>query len=135
MKLSKTKIKIDLCQICSENAEHCHHIKEQQEADENGMIDNFHKNSEHNLVPLCESCHHKVHNENLRIYGYIQTNNGIVLNYKYIEINDEIKSKKKFTKKHLNIILGYKSDIYNKKLKKLIVYGKVSAMFLIIEYR
>ena len=51
------------------------------------IADHHHKNITHNLVQLCESCHHKVHNENLRIYGYHQTNDGIKLNYEYIDIS------------------------------------------------
>ena len=112
-----SKIKMDLCQICSKNAEHCHHIKEQQEADENGMIENFHKNSEHNLVPLCESCHHKVHHGNLRIHGYHMTNEGKKLNYEYIE-SSQIQKNKKFSQNDIDIILTYKDEIDNKTLKK-----------------
>ena len=81
-------------------------------------IDNHHKNITHNLVQLCESCHHKVHNENLRIYGYHQTDQGIVLNYEYIDINQIHNPKKKFSKKDLQTILNYKDDIENKTLKK-----------------
>jgi|TARA_B110000285_G_scaffold203453_1_gene239548 DNA mismatch repair protein MutS len=113
-----TDILMDICQICKEKSEHAHHIKEQNEADSNGIIDHHHKNISHNLVPLCELCHHKVHNENLRIYGYIQTNEGIKLNYEYIDVTNEHNSKKKFNKKDLDTILGYKDDIEEKKMKK-----------------
>ena len=85
------------------------------------MINNFHKNTKHNLVPLCELCHYKVHNDNLRIYGYIQTNEGIQLNYEYINQQQVIKEKKKnkkFNEKQLKIILQYKNDILDKTLKK-----------------
>ena len=111
-------IMMDKCQVCSKPSEHTHHIKEQHEADQNGNIDHHHKNINHNLVPLCESCHHKVHNENLRIYGYHMTNNGIQLNYEYIELKQEINTKKKFNKKQIQIILGYQNDIQDKKIKK-----------------
>ena len=114
-------IMMDKCMICKSKAEHTHHIKEQNEADENNIIDNFHKNTKHNLVQLCESCHHKVHNENLRIYGYIQTSNGIQLNYEYIDIqkmNIEKKKNKKFNDKQIKIIMNFKDDINNKKIKK-----------------
>jgi len=112
-------IVMDICQICLDKSEHTHHIKEQNEADSNGIIDHHHKNITHNLVPLCEPCHHKVHNENLRIYGYIQTSDGIKLNYEYIDIKkDHINTKKKFSKKDLEIILQYKDDIDDKKMKK-----------------
>ena len=113
-----TDILMDICQVCNAKSEHTHHIKEQNEADSNGIIDHHHKNISHNLVPLCESCHHKVHNENLRIYGYHQTNEGIKLNYEFIEMNSDLHGKKKFNKKHLQIILGYKNDIGEKKMKK-----------------
>jgi len=113
-----TDILMDICQVCNAKSEHTHHIKEQNEADSNGIIDHHHKNISHNLVPLCESCHHKVHNENLRIYGYHQTNGGIKLNYEFIEMNSDLHGKKKFNKKHLQIILGYKDDIGKKKMKK-----------------
>ena len=44
-----------------EKAEEVHHINEQHTADENNMIDNYHKNTLHNLVSLCHDCHHDVH--------------------------------------------------------------------------
>jgi DNA mismatch repair protein MutS len=113
-----TDILMDICQICKEKSEHTHHIKEQNEADSNGIIDHHHKNISHNLVPLCESCHHKVHNENLRIYGYHQTNEGIKLNYEYIDVSQIMNHKKKFSKKDLVTILGYKDDILSKQMKK-----------------
>ena len=109
---------MDKCQICNNKSEHTHHIKEQCTANSNGIIDNHHKNINHNLVQLCESCHNKVHNENLRIYGYIQSSNGIILNYEYIDLNKVINNKKKFNKKDLETILKYKDDIENKILKK-----------------
>ena len=54
-----SNILMDVCQICKGKSEHTHHIKEQCTADSNGIIDNRHKNITHNLVQLCESCHHK----------------------------------------------------------------------------
>ena len=118
-------ILMDKCQICSEPSEHTHHIKEQQTANENGIIDHHHKNINHNLVPLCESCHNKVHNENLRIHGYIQTNEGIQLHYEFVELHNIIDSKKKFNKKQIKIILGYKNDINSKIIKKTSLMKKL----------
>ena len=73
----------DKCMICGKEREHIHHIKFQSEADENKMIKsiNAHKNIEHNQVALCESCHHKVHNEEINIKGYIDTSHGRELDY------------------------------------------------------
>jgi len=70
---------MDLCSVCKKNAEHTHHMKEQNTADENGMIEHFHKNKKHNLIPLCEECHLRVHHGDLDIKGFIQTNKGILL--------------------------------------------------------
>ena len=92
---------MDKCKICNQNSEHTHHIKEQQTADNNNIIDNHHKNINHNLVPLCEmSCHHKVHHGNLVIHGYHSTSNGIQLNFEYINNNNNNNniSSKKFNK-------------------------------------
>ena len=111
-------IVMDQCQVCFKKSEHTHHIQEQNEADANGMIHHYHKNTKHNLVPLCETCHHKVHNENLRIYGYHKTNEGIHLKYEYLEQNQVINHKKKFSEKQVKTIMQYKQDIHDKKLKK-----------------
>ena len=56
-------------------------------------------------------------NENLRIYGYIQSNKGIILNYEYININIQL-ILKKFTDNDLKIILNYKESINSKTIKK-----------------
>ena len=74
-----SEVYMDLCAVCKKNAEHTHHMKEQNTADENGMIEHFHKNKKHNLIPLCEECHIKVHHGDLDIKGFIQTNKGILL--------------------------------------------------------
>lgn len=44
-----------------------HHIREQAEADANGMIKHFHKNRSFNLVTLCKTCHQKLHLKGLKI--------------------------------------------------------------------
>lgn len=104
---------IQNCEICGCKAEEVHHIKEQHTADENGMIENFHKNSLHNLVSLCHNCHHEVHHDKLFIDGYINTSNGIKLVYSYKELSGnasgEVK-KKKFSPDQIDII----KDIYSK---------------------
>ena len=78
-----SQIIMDQCSICNskDGQLETHHINEQQNADKNNMLDHYHKNKKHNLVPLCKSCHQKVTFGQLRIYGYIQTNEGIKLNY------------------------------------------------------
>ena len=36
-----SEVYMDLCAVCKKNAEHTHHMKEQNTADENGMIEHF----------------------------------------------------------------------------------------------
>ena len=45
---------LDMCLVCkTKKAEETHHIKEQENADENNMIEHIHKNIKQNLAPLC----------------------------------------------------------------------------------
>ena len=58
-----SKVIVDSCSMCGvKDNLHTHHIREQNEADENGMIENFHKNKKFNLLVVCEKCHQKIHN-------------------------------------------------------------------------
>lgn len=77
-----SNIYYDMCNICRDSrSEHIHHIQYAETANSDGMIDHFHKNSEFNLVALCEKCHHDVHNNKIYIHGYITTSDGIQLKY------------------------------------------------------
>ena len=77
-----SSLMMDSCQICGKKGQlETHHIKEQKNADENGMIGPYHKNISHNLVNLCHDCHMAEHHGNLTIKGYIQSNRGRVLDY------------------------------------------------------
>ena len=76
----------DKCNICNEKAVEIHHINQQKFADEDGYINGkFHKNEKFNLVCLCERCHDQVHNGKIEVKGYIQTSNGIILDYSVIK--------------------------------------------------
>tara|TARA_B110001469_G_scaffold71287_1_gene67775 strand:- start:2142 stop:5216 length:3075 start_codon:yes stop_codon:yes gene_type:complete len=97
---------IDKCEICGNPAEETDHINEQKNADDNGMIKHFHKNSKHNLVGLCKKCHKQKTNGILTINGWEQTSTGIKLKYNY---NDTKKSKKKFNGIQVKKILEYKN--------------------------
>lgn len=62
------KVIIDTCTICNHKPTdkehlHVHHINEQHTADQSGIIQDksFHKNIRHNLMVLCEKCHHDIH--------------------------------------------------------------------------
>jgi 5-methylcytosine-specific restriction endonuclease McrA len=74
---------ISFCEIkeCSNKAEHTHHILERRDADENGLVGHVRLNHQANLVGLCESCHNKVHKGKIDIRGYVQTSQGLLLDY------------------------------------------------------
>lgn len=98
---------MDECKICGQPAMETHHIKEQQSADNNNMIDHFHKNDKHNLVQLCKKCHDSITYGKLNITGYVQTSAGIELNY---EILNSKKSKKKYDNNKIELIKTYKNQ-------------------------
>jgi len=85
---------MDHCGVCMKEfkKEKCmgfldtHHINHQKDCKDGFVIDKPHMtmNSRANLVPLCKNCHHDVHHNRLQIDGYIQTSNGLKLQYKYI---------------------------------------------------
>ena len=102
---------MDLCQICSENAEHCHHIKEQHIANEDGIIEHFHKNIEHNLVQLCSACHLKVTNFEYVVTGWKETSQGKVLEWHKAE--KKMNTRKSFTDAEVTHILELKKESYS----------------------
>ena len=105
-------IKMDCCEICkSTNNLETHHINEQKDADNNNNINHFHKNIKHNLVVLCKECHNKVTYGGLEIYGYLDTTEGVILNYQFI---NNKKSKKKYNQEEINIILSYQNKNFKK---------------------
>ena len=73
---------LDKCGICGMVAEEIHHIRFQQDADENGFIGHFHKNHLRNLVGLCEKCHKNLHLGKIVINGWLETSDGFVLDWK-----------------------------------------------------
>ena len=77
-----SSVMVDACQICEKKGQlETHHIKEQKDADEHGMIGSHHKNISHNLVTLCHDCHMAEHHGNLTIKGYIQSDQGRILDF------------------------------------------------------
>jgi DNA mismatch repair protein MutS len=71
----------DVCSVCKDNVAHdMHHIEYQRTADDKGYINHYHKNRFFNLVALCNKCHDDVHHNKMKIEGYIDTSEGVVLN-------------------------------------------------------
>ena len=77
------------------------------------MIDYFHKNNLFNLVQLCHKCHHEVHHGKLLIKGYIQTTEGIKLDYENNPKLEIVKKVRKYSSDQIDII----KDIYEKTKK------------------
>ena len=95
---------ITKCEVCGlKEAVDTHHIKFQNTADENGMIQHFHKNNKWNLVGLCKDCHQAVHSvpPRLKIDEYRQTSDGIQLDF--VWLNTEKKSITQIAKELGNI--------------------------------
>ncbi len=69
------------CTLCDANVEDVHHIAEQQDANDDGHIDHFHKNHKYNLIPLCKKHHSMVHEGKINISGFVMTSEGLKLHY------------------------------------------------------
>ena len=111
---------VDDCQVCQAKAEDVHHIKFQCTADSNNMIGSIKKDSESNLVPLCKKCHDQVHNGNLIIDGYLQTSEGITLDFKFLEaekIKEKKQKRKKYSDKQIAVIKEFQNQSLESKIK------------------
>lgn len=74
----------DKCQMpfCNNVASNTHHIKYQCDANKDtGIIGHLHKNHLSNLIPLCDECHHSIHQNKLKINGFKLTSNGWEIEY------------------------------------------------------
>ena len=105
-----SNIFMDECKICrlKGNKLETHHIKDQQYADKNNMIDGHHKNIKHNLVPLCKDCHLRVTNGEVILTGWKKTNQGKILVWS--ECNVIQNTKKKFSDEDVKTILNLKEE-------------------------
>lgn len=76
-----TSVYVDQCEICKSKSSEIHHIVEQHTADKNGMIGMIHKNAKSNLMNVCNSCHDKIHNDEVVVEGFVQTGDGVLLQF------------------------------------------------------
>jgi DNA mismatch repair protein MutS len=79
------KVFLTSCAICKSKVTDTHHITPQHVADSQGNIGHFHKNHKHNLLPICKSCHDKIHTGTLQVRGFIMTNKGLELSYEEVK--------------------------------------------------
>lgn len=77
------------CEICKNKKDlQSHHIIFQKEFKIENKIP-FNKNDLHNLVILCEKCHIDLHQNKIFIYGYKDTSNGKILEFKKFSASRE----------------------------------------------
>jgi DNA mismatch repair protein MutS len=103
-----SNIFIDKCCICGQNTEEIHHIIEQKNANNIGIIENeqIHKNRKSNLINVCGVCHDNIHNQKIDVKGYIQTSDGI-------KLQTSIKKEQNFSEIQNKVInLRSKGDSY-----------------------
>jgi DNA mismatch repair protein MutS len=86
------------CVICGAIAEDVHHINHKSLADESGFIGHFHKDTKHNLLPLCKEHHKKIHEGKIKVEGFVMTSSGLELKYEE-RLN---KKNKKIIEPHIN---------------------------------
>jgi DNA mismatch repair protein MutS len=102
-KISKynKEVFFDVCNICNKKTEEIHHIKEQKEAGNKGIIkeEQIHKNIKSNLMNVCEDCHDKIHANLINIKGYVQTSKGVILDFSVNENNNKSENRIKDLRK------------------------------------
>ncbi len=131
------KVFVHECAICGSSGVttqlDTHHIIEQHEFNEYKILSNgIQKDAAHNLVVLCKNHHDEVHNGNLRIYGYKDTQCGRFLNYEYVSnkesekileelIEEETKSVSSISSEDKKSVKKKSNKKYNKEVVKRVV--------------
>jgi len=113
------------CYICKKkNNLETHHIIFQKDFDDNKINKNkFHlqKNSNYNLVTLCQGCHDDVDRQKIIINGWIETSNGRLLDYIY---KNTIIKKQKHDNELVNYIKALKLETNDPKFARIKIKEK-----------
>lgn len=83
---------MDTCQVCGKKSTETHHIMYQKNAEVNKKykhVGHIGLHSKSNLVSLCEQCHLREHQGELKIEGYLQTSEGKKLRVRKTLKNNE----------------------------------------------
>ena len=111
-----SNIYVHACQICKKTYKETqldeHHIIFQSECNENGLKNHVQKNTKSNFAVLCKEHHIAVHNKDLEIYGYLDTSEGVILDYKFLdkaELVEKKKSRLKYGQEEIDVIMKYKN--------------------------
>ena len=79
-----------------------------EDADENNFIGHIPKNNESNLIPVCKQHHDDAHNDKIIIRGYVQTTDGVILDYEIIPNTLPVNtSKKKYSSEEVKLFIDY----------------------------
>jgi DNA mismatch repair protein MutS len=121
------KLYIEECSVCGKKEKELdtHHIIEQNQFKEHS----FFKNKLSNLVILCQEHHNEVHNGNLQIFGYFETENGKELKYEYNKKNIK---RKKYDFYQIKIIQDMWSDLKEHKENMKIMILELKKQDIII---
>ena len=113
------------CHICkNKNNLETHHIVFQKDFDDKKINKNkFHlqKDSNYNLVTLCQSCHDDVDREKIIINGWTETSNGRILDYIF---KKEIIKKSKHDNEIINYIKLLKLETNDPKFARIKIKEK-----------
>jgi DNA mismatch repair protein MutS len=108
------------CYFCkTHNKLETHHINWQKDCEDNRVIEKPHinKNSNYNLLTVCQHCHDKIDRGELHVDGFVHTSNGKMLKYE----SKKKESKKKYDQDKVKNIFKYKDvGITLKQAKKKI---------------
>jgi DNA mismatch repair protein MutS len=122
-----SKLYIEECSICGKKEKELdtHHIIEQNQFKEHS----FFKNKLSNLVILCQEHHNEVHNGNLQIFGYFETENGKELKYEYNKKNIK---RRKYDFYQIKIIQDMWSDLKEHKNNMKVMIFELKKQNIII---
>jgi len=113
------------CHICKgKNNLETHHIVFQKDFDENKINKNkFHmqKDSNYNLVTLCQACHDEVDRGKIIINGWTETSHGKILDY---EFKKEVNKKYKYNDEIINYIKSLKTETNDPKFARIKIKEK-----------
>ena len=125
---------VDECYICKHSGENLtkhneildvHHIEYQENANKYGIIKSehnnvIHKNIQSNLVTLCQCHHDQIHNGKIKINSYYKSSQGVRLDYKINDSEENQQQRSKYTHEQMQIIESYK-NIKNIPLKQILL--------------
>jgi DNA mismatch repair protein MutS len=106
------------CEICQDKCNlDVHHIQFQCSSNQFNLVQNgTHKNSKSNLVVLCKKHHNEVHQDKIKINGWKETSDGIILDWENINYITKSSRKSKYNEEQILQIKQFKNSSLSKKI-------------------